>query len=178
MKIEAIPQTLEEFIALRNNIAHNPEGGLACFIVALHHFASGHPEGLSMIIICRDIDDLNASEAPGNYKGYALSNTEHQLLTSQLNKQNFIPASYFSGATPENDYSITGTGAEFVFTTNAYSGDINSGRIKIMVQCSGAASPRPTTLVRNDKGIWKVKEYSSLIVGIQTPKSLRPKDDL
>ncbi len=178
MKIEKIPQSLEEFIALRDMVARTPEGGLACFIVALHHFSTGHADGLSMMIICRDINDLSQSNTPGNYKGYILRNSELQLTKMQIGKQKYIPAAYFVGSTPDNNYTIPASGAEFQMSTNAYSGDIASGRIKIYVTCSGTATPRPATMVINDKGIWKVKEYSSLITGIMAPKSEMRQDDL
>ncbi|PKP03690.1 MAG: hypothetical protein CVU11_07440 [Bacteroidetes bacterium HGW-Bacteroidetes-6] len=178
MKIDKIPGSIDEFIAMRDMTAHTPEGGLACFIVALHHFSVGHPDGLSMMIICRDINDLSQSNAPGNYKGYTIGNSELQLTKMQLGKQNYIPASYFAGSAPENNYTIPQNGAEFIMSTNAYSGDIASGRIKIYVLCSGAATPRPATMVVNDKGIWKVKEYSSLITGIQAPRSDQRQDNL
>jgi hypothetical protein len=59
---------------------------------------------------------------------------------------------------------------------NQYS-DIDANTVKVFVKCTGADSPRPITLVKNDKGIWKAKEFSSLLVGIKAPPS-NVKDDL
>lgn len=178
MKITTYPQSLEEFIELRNSIANSPEGGLACFIIALREFAKKGHEMLPWLIICRDINDLQESQKQYNYKGYMLGVRELSLLNSQINKQKYLPDSYFSGSNPENNYSVSEREIEFNFSSNKYSGNPAEGRTKIYAACSGAATPRPVTLVKNDKGIWKVKEYSSLIVGIQAPASSRRVDDL
>jgi hypothetical protein len=82
------------------------------------------------------------------------------------------------GSTPENNYSVPMDNIEFSFSSNKYSGDPAEGLTKIYVYCSGAATPRPSTMKRNEKGIWKVKEYSSLYVGIQGPASSKRVDDL
>ncbi len=178
MNIENIPQSTEDLVALRNKVAITPEGGLACFIIALKHFAEGHPQGLEMLVITRAHEDLVTSTASGNYKGYTLGTNELYFTRNQLSKQPYLPMSYFNGATPQNNYVLNERQLSFSFSTNSYSGDIESGRIKVFVDCSGASSPRPATLVKNDKGIWKVKEYSSLIVGIQPKAAEKPSDDL
>lgn len=176
MKISPYPQSFEDFLELRNSISDSPEGALACFIIALREFSQKGAEALPWLIICRDINDLQESQKANNYKGYMLGVRELSLLNSQINKQKYIPDSYFSGSSPENNYSVSET--EFSFSSNKYSGDPAEGRTKIYAACSGAATPRPATLVKNDRGIWKVKEYSSLIVGIMAPASSRRVDDL
>lgn len=177
MKIENYPQSLEQFIELRNQIATTPEGGLACFIIALREYAEKGDEALPWLIVCRDINDLQKSTKPNNYKGYMLGNSELSLIKSQIGKQKYLPNSYFVGATPENNYTVPAT-VEFKFSRNKYSGDPSEGEVKIFVACSGASMPRPSRLKRNEKGIWKVKEYSSLIVGIMGAASEKHVDDL
>ncbi|PLW91687.1 MAG: hypothetical protein C0592_14615 [Marinilabiliales bacterium] len=177
MKIDNYPQSLEQFIELRNQIATTPEGGLACFIIALREYAEKGEEALPWLIICREINDLQESNQPGNYKGYTLGRSELSRINSQFARQKYIANSYFVGATPENNYTVPAT-AEFQFSSNKYSGDPSEGETKIFVGCSGASTPRPSRLKRNEKGIWKVKEYSSLIVGIMGADSEKRVDDL
>jgi hypothetical protein len=178
MKIDKYPQNLEQFVELRNQMATTPEGGLACFIIALREFALKGDEALPWMIVCRDINDLQESNMPTAYKGYTLGNFELSRLKSQLAHQKFLIDSYFMGSTPENNYSVPMDNIEFSFSSNKYSGDPAEGLTKIYVYCSGAATPRPSTMKRNEKGIWKVKEYSSLYVGIQGPASSKRVDDL
>ncbi len=45
------------------------------------------------------------------------------------------------------------------------------------MDCTGAATPRPVTLKRNDRGVWKAYEWSSLLVGVRPPV-LKIEDDL
>ena len=56
------------------------------------------------------------------------------------------------------------------FSRNRYTEQSN-GAMRIFIKCNGAASPRPITLKQNDKGIWKVSEFSSLFVGVAKPAS-------
>ncbi|WP_167882958.1 DUF6935 domain-containing protein [Leptospira barantonii] len=46
------------------------------------------------------------------------------------------------------------------------------------IRLSGADTPRPVTLKKNAKGVWKAREFSSLLVGIKKPASKNPADDL
>ena len=41
------------------------------------------------------------------------------------------------------------------------------GQAKFFVRCGGADTPRPVTLARNNAGLWKVIEFSSLTVGVR-----------
>lgn len=48
----------------------------------------------------------------------------------------------------------------------ARSGD---GLVKLFLYSSGADSPRPIQLSRNDKGLWKAYSWSSLESGVRPP---------
>jgi hypothetical protein len=178
MKITKLPTNIDEFKVLRDELAITPEGGAAMFVIALKLFVEDPQLGLSCLIMQREINDLTASNAPGSYMGYMLNASEFSLMKSQLAKQPYIPASYFVGTTPQNSYSIPTGGFEMDITTNPYSGDPNSGKVKLFIRSSGADMSRPVAMVRNDKGLWKVKEYSSLIVGIKKSASEERQDNL
>ena len=45
------------------------------------------------------------------------------------------------------------------------------------MDCDGFR-PRPISLHRNDKGIWKAYEMSSLFLNVSPPASTNPVDDL
>jgi len=60
---------------------------------------------------------------------------------------------------------------------HAVSGNRETGQYKVSVTCSGAELPRPVTLKKNDKGLWKASEWSSLLVGV-IPPMMTPCDDL
>lgn len=178
MKISSIPSNAEAFKTMRDQIAVTPEGGAAMFVLALKMWISNPNEGIKCLIMQREINDLQASNAADSYSGYALGASEFSLTKSQLSRQPYIPSSYFVGATPSNNYQHAEADLELEITSNPYSGDLNAGKFKVFVKSSGADSPRPVMMVRNDKGLWKVKEYSSLIVGIRKSANEERKDDL
>jgi len=113
-----------------------------------------------------------------SYSGYALPGCELSLIKTQLCRQPYIPDSYFVGTSPENDYRIDEGNLQLDITTNPYSGDPSSGKFKVFVRSSGADSARPVQLQRNNKGIWKVKEFTSLIVGIRETANGTRQDNL
>lgn len=178
MKLPRFPLNADDFKALRDEVAGTPEGGAAAFIVALKLFSDNPEEGIQCLIMQREINDLVQSNQAQAYKGYSLSSSELSLLKSQLNRQKYIPDSYFMGATPENNYAVPEGSWEFDITTNPYSGDPNSGKVKLFVRSSGADTARPVQMMRNEQGIWKVKEYSSLIVGIRKAAQETRQDNL
>ena len=92
-----------------------------------------------------------------------------QLTERQLKKNSYVIRSYFSGTSPENNYSIPEKNLESVLSTNRYSGTAEEGKVKFFVDCSGADSPRPITVKRNSHQEWYTHEFSSLIVGIRAP---------
>lgn len=167
MKIKGLPTNVEEFKLMRDEVAKTPEGGAAMFIIALKIY-SGHPsEGLKCLIVQREINDLHVSGGEDSYSGYAMPGCELSLIKTQLCRQPYIPDSYFVGTSPENDYKINEGDLQFDITTNPYSGDPSTGKVKVFVRSSGADTARPVQMQRNTKGIWKVKELTSLIVGIR-----------
>jgi uncharacterized protein DUF6935 len=174
IQIDHIPENVEEFVQLRNEIAHTPEGGAAMLVLALLAYVSNAEIGNQYLTIA--VDRSGLQDSPTGYKGWQVRTSRMQLVASQLAKQTYIPRSYIQGAKPENWYALPASPAVLTFSHNRYSGDRDGDEFKVFISCSGAATPRPVTLRRNEKGIWKAAEWSSLIVGIQTPP--REPDDL
>lgn len=85
--------------------------------------------------------------------------------------------SYFFGATPENNYNFGDLPIVIETSTNKYS-EISEHEIKLFIACSGAGSPRPVRVERNSSGLWKVDEFSSLVVGVIPPAEDEKVDDL
>lgn len=162
-----IPQTIEQFITLHEQIAQTPEGGAAAVVVALLVYAADEALGRQCLTIVVDQDELQ--DGSNGYQGKQLPAQRLQFVRSQLKGREYLPRSYIQGTTPQNGYALPEPPYRIVCSSNPYSGDRETGRYKVFVACSGADSPRPVTLKRNDKGIWKVTEWSSLIIGIKSP---------
>lgn len=167
VRIAEWPRSAEEFITLRDRVAREPQGGVAMMVVALLLYAGDEELGRSCLAAAVDRDRLE--EGPEGYGGRQLGRRDMQLISRQIGSQPYVPRSYVKGATPENGYELPGSPYLFEFSYNPYSGDPESGTYKAFVVCSGAASPRPVTVCRDDRGTWKAREWSSLLVGIRKP---------
>lgn len=161
--INSLPTSVDEFIKLRDQFAVTPEGGAAIFLLAFKLFSENKTLGEQCLIIAVDRDHLQEGNT---YKGFQMMRGDISLMTSQLSKNSLIPNSYIKGSNPENNYAVK---LPFVynFSTNPYSGSEESGQLKLFVECSGADSARPLHVKRNNRGLWKTNNWSSVIVGIK-----------
>ena len=158
-----LPNSLEEFISLRDRIAKTPEGGAAIFIIALKAFADKKDWGEKALVIAVDRYHLTKGNV---YKGFDISISVKSFLKRTIDKQPYIPNSYFAGSSPENHYSVKLPYKLNFFTTKYTQAQSSGDKVKLMVECSGAR-PRPITLKKNNKGIYKAYEFSSLYVGVK-----------
>ena len=175
LSIGHLPQSIAEFITLRDQVARTPAGGAAMMVLALHAYAEDPAMGQQCLTAT--VDRSRLKQDPGGYKGWGLRRTDMQRIAHQIQNQPYLPRSYIQGAGPENGYALPAPPYILNWSTNPYSGDPDTGTVKVFVVCSGAASARPVTLKRNDRGLWKATEWSSLIVGIQAPDQA-PRDDI
>jgi hypothetical protein len=159
-----LPGTTEEFLTLRDSLAQTPEGGAALFVVALLKYVEDPALGEQYLTIALDLQNLTKSEQ--GYKGYRPGNSI-QYHQRRIHGMKHLPGSYVVGTSAAEGYQA-GPPYQFDFSRNKFS-EIKADQIKVFIACTGAASPRPITLRRNDKGLWKVYEASSLFVGVVAP---------
>ncbi len=174
--IPGIPDSIEDFMELRNSTAVTPEGGAAMFVLALYLYSAEKDFGLDAVTVMLVNDDRHLKRGDSGYKGYSPVNPVRYLLNRVVVKP-YIARSYFKGSVPENGYALpTGSPLKLSITRNKYS-VISEREVKVFVYSSGAATPRPVKLKRNSAGIWKADEFSSLVVGVAPPVK-EEKDDL
>ncbi len=165
LTIEKMPVSIDEFIDLRNKIATTPHGGAAIFVIALKMYAENPQIGIQALVISVDRKKLTSGSS---YKGFDIDRFAMSRIKEQVKQYPYIADSYFSGSNPENGYKAIFP-AQMDISANPHSGDINSGHYKVFVRSSGADSARPISLQRNDKGLWKATEWSTIIMGIRNP---------
>ena len=173
--ISSIPASADEFIQMRDQLATTPEGGAAMLIVAMMGFSKSETLGMQFLTLALDQGNVGSGNA---YKGYAPSSSI-MYHVNRLNRQNvwwYTPFAYVAGATAENNYKVSAP-YKIVTSRNKYSGDESSGRVKVFVNVHGF-SPRPITLKKNDNGIWKAYECSSVFVNVPAPASASTSDPL
>jgi hypothetical protein len=167
--VDKIPASLEEFITLRDTLAVTPQGGAAILIIACVMYTRDSALGEQCLVIALARELLVQG---GTYKGYALSAKEKNFLRKHIGKdsgESYLPRSYARGTSPENGYRLPDGKLVFEYTYNEYSGDMKQGVFKVFITCTGADSPRPVTLTRNDKGFWKAYAWHSLLVTVKPP---------
>jgi hypothetical protein len=167
IEISRFPKNIEEFLELRNQIATTPQGGASMFIIALMMYVQSSDNDFAPLTVA--ITKSHLQENSKGYKGYMPNPSDLRLIKDQLNYHPYLPNSYVINTSPQNGYELPSERLAFTFSTNKYSGSEEEGSLKLFVPSSGADSPRPIKVVRNDKGIWKADEWSSLLVGIRTP---------
>lgn len=162
-----MPATVEEFIALRDRVARTPEGGAAMFALALLCYARDPAAGLAYVTVSTVAKLLD--DDPAGYKGKRPRLALVQALRERIAAKPYIARSYVQGATPENEYAIA-LGATLVMLVREQADSLQGAdRARVFVHSSGADSPRPVHLERNDKGLWKASSWSSLEVSVRAP---------
>ncbi len=167
VKVDKLPISTEEFVKLRNRIATTPQGGATMFIIAVKLYKENPDLGKQCLVIATDRSRLQTGST---YKNFQLFKPDMTSIERQINRYPYVVDSYFRGAAPENGYSSK-TPYILNFSSNAYSGNVADGNFKVFVKCYGADSPRPIRLIKNNRGYWKAKEWSSIIMGIKKPVS-------
>lgn len=152
----ALPSTLEELMALPQSALRSPEDAAALTVAALCAYP-GDPAA------CYAMLDYLRGPRP-------LSPMEKQFIRDRfMDGKDYIPRSYFLGATPQNNY--TPAWPFTVELTDSNSPIAEPGYKKFDVRSGGADSPRPI-LLRNkpSTGQWFLWEQS-LLAGIRVPVS-------
>ena len=167
VSLPSLPRSIEEFVALRDQVATTPQGGAAMMVAALALYAAD--EALGGQCLAAAVAAERLAEGGGGYQGWRLRRSDLQRMHEQIKNQPYLPRSYIQGTGPQNAYALPAPPYRLEFSANRYSGDPAEGRFKVFVACSGAATPRPVTVRRNALGIWQAYEWSSLIVGIARP---------
>ncbi len=171
IKAEALPTTLEDFITFRDRVATTPEGGAAVFTMALLIYTKDQELGEKALTIALDRSCL----AEGNvHKGYKPPNSINYHLKNLQGKK-YIARSYVLGTSPKKGYRLPKT-LKYKVSQNPHSQQPN-GDIKVFVHSTGADSPRPITMRKNNRGIWKAYNYNSVFVGVR-PAVANVDDDL
>lgn len=149
--LQELPENLPDFTNWLSGMNGTPEGAAAGIIAALALMARNSEAGRACVLAA------DPSLPPSRVR----------FVEERLKGKEYLPQSYFAGTSPENGYRLPAPPLVVRFSTNPYSGDPSEGRVKLFVECSGADSPRPVTVVREAHGRWTAVEWSSLLLGIR-----------
>jgi hypothetical protein len=154
------------FLKVRDQLATTPEGGAAVYAVAQAVYVQDAEVGLQCLTIATARKWLTAD--PQGYKGFSLSRMEQSNLKMRIAAKPYLARSYFQGTSPENGYSLP-AGDLTVAIRQQPIDPVKDEGTKLFVHSTGADSPRPIVLSKNNRGLWKAHNWSSLQVGCRPP---------
>ena len=153
----ALPDSYEGFIALPEAKMDNPFRSAALTILAFCFYPENKDLSLKML-------DFLRGPRP-------LSVMDKQFIADRFRDKDYVPRSYFEGATPNNNY-LPSEPYCITVSENPYSYQ-NEGYATLYVTSGGADSPRSVQLRLAKDGKWYFWEQY-LLADIRKPESENP----
>ena len=151
------PVTLGEFTALPQASLQSPCDTAALFVVAMCVYPVNAAEAIKMV---------NYLKGPQPLSGYDV-----QFLADRMRGKDYLPRSFFNGATPQNNY-MPSPPYTIVVSENPYSYQ-EQGYAKLFLKSGGADSPRPIQTRQAKDGRWYLWEQF-LLSDIRQPEASNP----
>jgi len=165
-KPHALPTSVASFLALRDKLAKTPLGGATLFIHALMVWVDKPKFGEAMLTIALARNKLAKGSA---YKGFKPGRSATRKLVYAKRKPYCIRG-FASGSRHTNGYKLDRSAITLRFRTQKnWTGSVAGGKYKVFACHAGRSSCAPMTLRRNSRGVWKVSEWSSLVMGCRPP---------
>lgn len=175
IEISAFPKNLAEFVALRDQISDNPKGGVVMMIAAMKIYAEDENLGIQLFTIALDRSQLIRSVSKPNYKKF-IPSTQATYFIRQIATHPYLFGIYIQGTKTKNAYALPSKPPYvFRFAQATVSGN---DKITLYVATTSGNRPRPVTLKRNNRGVWKAVGISSLFVGPMKVPPRQVDDDL
>lgn len=153
----SIPASLGEFTSLPQAGLSTPFETAAMTVIALCVYP--HNAALS-------IEMLNTLRGPRPMGGQ-----EQSFIKDRFRETDYVPRSYFDGATPQNDYNPPAP-----YTITVFDGPYsyqNEGYAKLFIRSGGADSPREVVMRKTKDGKWYLWDQF-LLSSIREPESASP----
>lgn len=163
VQIGSVPATPEAFADLQKDLCRTPEGAAAAMVTVMLACNQNEKLGMTFATMLLHPDRLRTGNL---YEGREPGQHYRDMLRIAAAKP-FIARSYLVGAMPTNDDQPEPP-LRIRWQPHAQPTP-SPGRYRLLLPSSGADYPRPVTLRRDDAGLWKVEESSSLFVGVRPP---------
>ena len=154
---DRLPETLEEFKAMPQAALATPFQTAAMTVLAFCFYPQDPQLSLEMVNYLRGSRPLS---------GY-----DRSFIKDRFRDSDYVPRSYFEGATPQNDY-LPQEPYRIRVSENPYSYQ-NQGYATLYIRSGGADSPRSVQLRLAKDGKWYLWEQF-ILVGIRQPESQNP----
>ena len=156
--LPAIQMDLETFRSLADTHMSQPEWTVALSVAAFATYPKDKELALAMLEILRGPAGISA--------------TDKKFIADRFLDKDYVPRSYFKGATPDNDYTPSEPPTIRVSShRHSYS---REGLADLWLYSGGADSPRPASVRKAKDGKWYLWNYNSILMGIRLPESQNP----
>lgn len=152
-----LPESLDAFKALAESEQSSPFGTAALTVLAFCVYPKNKELSLQML-------DLLRGPRP-------LSVMDKQFIADRFRDKDYVPRSYFEGATPQNDYQPAEP-YTIAVSENPYSYQ-NEGYATLYITSGGADSPRSVQLRLAKDGKWYLWEQY-ILADIRKPECENP----
>jgi hypothetical protein len=158
--LSGIPANLAELQAMPEGALKQPEHTAALTVAALCMYPVDKEASFEM---------LNFLHGPRG-----LTSSDRQFIADRFRDKDYVPRSYFEGATPDNNYEPSEP-LTIKFFENPYARqNIDEGYLTLQVESGGADSPRQIRLrTKPSTGEWFLWEQF-ILSDIRPPKSADP----
>lgn len=155
---QTLPESLAQMQRLPEAALETPFQTAALTVCALCVYGKDRQAGTEM---------LNWLRGPRPMNGQEISFLNDRFRGGK----EYIPFSYFQGATPDNGYTPS---QPYTITVQSdHTSGAEQGYCKLFIPCGGADSPRPIRLRMRGDGKWLLWEQY-LMTGIRQPAALDP----
>lgn len=160
VKFEKLPTSLAELQAMPEASLKEPQYAAALAVAALTMYPVNKDAALEM---------LEFLQGPRGITGY-----DKSFLADRFRDKDYVPRSYFAGATPQNNYEPSQP-YTLTFFENPYSRDnFKDGYLTLHIKSGGADSPRQVKLrTKPSTGQWFLWEQF-LLSDIRVPVEKDP----
>ncbi len=132
VQIQKFPASVEEFMKMDGADLKDPNKVASLVIVALCVYPMKPEESIKM---------LNFLKGPSPLSAYDI-----QFLRDRFRGKDYLPASYFEGALPKNNYEPSQPYTLNVYETPRSRDQINEGYLKLLLKSGGADNARALKL--------------------------------
>ena len=153
-----LPETYDQFTRLPQASMSTPYETAAMAVLAFCFYPKDSELCYKMIDFLRGPRPMNGSDK--------------SFIRDRFRDKDYVPRSYFAGATPGNDYQPQSPYTVEV-RENQYTYSVE-GIAKLFIPSGGADDPRPIQVRKAKDGKWYLWEYSSILLDIRKPESSNP----
>ncbi len=159
--IKQLPQSVDEFLEIRDRLAPSPNGGAACFLIALIVYAKNNHLGTKLLTMTIDREFL----VQGNsYNGFQPRSTDLNVINDLLKQKPHFFHAYISASYPDKEINSLNSEISFDFVRNPPTAYKEGNEIqRVLVKYNTDTKPRMIKLRKDYKDFWKVYEWSSIL---------------